>query len=697
MKKAAYLKTICTLAILAILITGLCGCSGMSKALHTSYTDTKQDSAESNYGKGNYVYDTVTFTGDAMKKETVLSVKELEDKARDDDALGYQKTYSFLTRGSIFSTHEMAGIKLYDLLVSLGMDKELPDKTQVTAISRDGYTTALTLGDLRSGQYGMYSGAGDTEPKESGLPVLLGFGSDDLPLVGPTGSEKPGKKFSEEEGYDEKADNVGGPVRLIIGQTAANDYNAPKNGKWITSIIVGEQKDYALHDAVTSQETALTVSLYDSKKENKLISSSDYTFADLESSQKNIEKNYYSEKGFYEGVNLWDFLTKQVGITSQEGNVKFLYEDGSYETVSLEYIRNMGGDFEDYTVKKEGLTITCVKPALGYSKDGKPSNGQVFALLPAKKGVLETSTAKPCKSMEVTTDGSGISGKNPYKNRRVAITGSGVKKTAGYTIAQLEKDIDLQVKSKDGYSGVSLSGLLEKSGLTVDADKIVVKGSGGKVSYTLKELKQNKEVVLATRKDGKALASGQGPLCLTGNKTLKNVTEVEVKIKSGQWKHNKAPYNEYLNNTLTITGPEAKGKKTYTLKELEQLNGNYIVKDSFGASGGTNGYEGVILKAIINENLKSGVKKPSKITIVGKDGYKTALSVTDVYKGIESKYQKGQHRDVILAYSIDGVPMVSDQDSEGYTGNNAFGPLKLIVENQISKWVKNVTEIRLGE
>lgn len=28
---------------------------------------------------------------------------------------------------------------------------------------------------------------------------------------------------------------------------------------------------------------------------------------------------------------------------------------------------------------------------------------------------------------------------------------------------------------------------------------------------------------------------------------------------------------------------------------------------------------------------------------------------------------------------------------------NQFGPLELIVENQISKWVKSVEEIRLGE
>ena len=37
------------------------------------------------------------------------------------------------------------------------------------------------------------------------------------------------------------------------------------------------------------------------------------------------------------------------------------------------------------------------------------------------------------------------------------------------------------------------------------------------------------------------------------------------------------------------------------------------------------------------------------------------------------------------------------EKSYGYSGGNAFGPVRLVVENQTSKWVKSVNKIILGE
>ena len=105
----------------------------------------------------------------------------------------------------------------------------------------------------------------------------------------------------------------------------------------------------------------------------------------------------------------------------------------------------------------------------------------------------------------------------------------------------------------------------------------------------------------------------------------------------------------------------------------------------------------MILKKLVNDNLKDGIKRPSRITVAGKDGYSISISVGDVYNGIESKYQPGERRDIILAYSIDGMPMVPSEKSDGYSGGNAFGPVRLVVENQTSKWVKNVNRIIIGE
>jgi len=71
--------------------------------------------------------------------------------------------------------------------------------------------------------------------------------------------------------------------------------------------------------------------------------------------------------------------------------------------------------------------------------------------------------------------------------------------------------------------------------------------------------------------------------------------------------------------------------------------------------------------------------------------------VDAVMTGVDSLYRPGEHSDMLLAYAINGAPMVYDTASEGYNGENAFGPVRLVVENTISAWVKNVAVIILGE
>ena len=693
-------KLIIIIALVAVVLAGVgvwAFSSGPDKgAAHTNY------SAEENYGKGNYVFSTVTFTGSGMDRETVLSVKEIEQLAYDNDKdLGHEAKYSLLTSGSVFSQSTFTGVKLYETLLYLGMDKNLSDDTRITVVSSDGYTMVMTLGEIKSNKYFRFGSASDPKVEEEGLPVLLSFGSGGLPLVGPTGSEDKGKEMTEKDGFNEDAQNSGGPVKLTIGQKTCDDFNAPQNAKWVKEVIVGDPYEYTFHAGESGIEKALKVSVFDADSENERISSKEYTFDEIEkfASQKseNTEKNYYGEKDFYEGAGIWDFLREETEVAAREGTVKFNFSDGKSERVSLSYLRDLKGDHESYITEKEGLYITCVKPAFGYSKNGSPTElGELYALLPKDGKEKKKSTVKKCISVDVYVGNDFFGSENPYEDKGISIEGNGMEEDVHISIEEIEKQIDLAASSGD-YKGVSLIGLLEEKGLAVDAQKAVIESSSGIMKISISTLKKEGNTILATRKRGKALDEEEGPLALRGRDELNNVKKIIVYAKDGKWSHSYKGYKKYLGKKVKITGSEAAADRTYTLKELESLGDAYTVKDSFGAGGGTNAFCGVILKKLVNDNLKDGIKRPSRITVEGKDGYSISISVGDIYNGIESKYQPGERRDIILAYSIDGSPMVPGEKSTGYKGGNAFGPIRLVVENQTSKWVKNVNRIILGE
>lgn len=372
------------------------------------------------HSESKYLTDTLTLAGSGFEGIRTLTVSVIEALAQD-EALGYEGEYSLMTSGGEFSKHTFTGVKLYELLLQEGMDPSLPDDTPVKFISKDGYSIPTTLKVLRDTQYGRYSAKGG-QLEQSGLPVLVAYACDNYALVGPTGEESVYTRFTEETGYVEGADNIGGPLRLIIGQTSASEFNALNCAKWLSAVVVGDDNGY-----VYSRTTA---------------SDSDMSEPD----------------------------------------------------------------------------------------------------------------------------------------------------------------------------------------------------------------------------------------------------------QSGDWTHG----SSQSDFRLTITGPEAKATVNLSLKELESLAGG-AVREYYAASAGKNAYEGITLKYLIQAYLKEGLEAPSKITIRSADGFTRILDVKTVMEGIDSFYQPGKHKDVLLAWAVNGSPLVPGTDSEGYDGTNAYGPLRLVVENTISMWVKNVTEIVLGD
>ena len=371
--------------------------------------------------ESKYLTDTLTLAGSGFGETRTLTVAALEGLyAEGDCALAYTNEYSTMTSGSVFARHTFSGLLLYPLLLREGLDADLPDSTPVQLIAKDGYCIYLSLGDLRSDKYGRYAAKGGVL-EEGGLPPLVAFASDGKALVGPTGAESVYKVFTAADGYDEVCDNIGGPLRLIVGQTSSFEFNAPNCAKWLAAIVVGDA---------------------------------------------------------------------------------------------------------------------------------------------------------------------------------------------------------------DGY--------------------VYTRGGGEPAEYSPPE-------------------------------------------QSGDWTHQ----GRQADFRLVISGTEANGIHELSLAQLEadlQRQRQY-----FAASGGRFAFEGLPLRALVSSYLAPGLTRPSQIRVRAADGMVKTVNLDMIYQGVDSFYQPGQHRDVLLAWAVDGSPLVPDKTSAGYDGTNAFGPLRLVVENTISLWIKNVTEIVLGE
>ena len=699
---------------------------------HSAYIGNT-DPIKEYYGKGDYLYSTLTVTGDILGSEKVFSVRDLETLAyQSGSSLGYEGNYSFKNSGGSYSSQVMTGIKLYDFLVAqCGMPANAPDTTQVKYVAKDGYTNSITVGELKSGGYSYYQD-GSSSPTTTGLPVLISFGSNSLPLVGPTGDESVSKNFTAAEGYSDTAQNGGGPLKITIGQTGSGDYNAMLNGKWISRIVVGADPYYTKHSEQVLTGQALTVKVYEGSASSPA-KTKNYTLGELEnfalSSSANAAKNYYADGNYYEGVNLWSLISKDtdLALSSYNGNAVLKYENGETDDLVISYFQNAGGNYQSYITSKSGSTITCVKPILAYSRNGAPTaDNAVYACLPSDETNKDTGTVNKCAEIclyiGTQTDTHNSQPYSDYINQAIEITGSGIKIPGSISTGGIEQKISLmfsgqytQNSQQATYGGINLYRFLQSRKLTVDAENIIIHNSTNHVVLTLSQLKADSDAtMLAFSKNGAPLvpnassdgynassANSGGPISfVSGSQYLENVTSIEVTRKAGQWNHfdgNASGYESYLDTaTIRIHGSQCKKDTTLTLRQLEGMTDD-IVRDSFAAGGGSFGFEGVILKNLIQDYLISGAAKPTKITVIGSGGFQKELNVDDVYNGIESQYQSGEIRDVILAYGVDGVPLVPTCSSIGYVNDvNGHGPVRLVVENTISAWVKGVSEIVIG-
>ncbi len=331
-----------------------------------------------------------------------------------------------------------------------------------------------------------------------------------------------------------------------------------------------------------------------------------------------------------------------------------------------------------------------------------------------------------------------------YAGDILTISGSGVRNEHEVTVGELEfmqnyifggeyclaKSAD--EKESAPYRGIDIYEYIRREvGFTAGADTITFKAADGlEKSFSLDEISKNDyineitgagnlKVILAYGKNEKPLvpdessagydaAAGNdgGPLRLVvgqteagdlnSSKSVANVVEIIVEASSGDsWKHDYGVYTQYLDlPVLRVTGSQVAQPRTFSLRQLEALD-QYIIRDIFTGQGATE-VEGVILWNLIKDvvGLKAGVTIPSSIRVYAGPGYNQLQNTSQVMNGVVNS--QGLTKDIILGYAVNGYPLVPHESSVGYVHNNAFGPLRLVVEENFSMWTKWVDCIVVG-
>ncbi len=195
-----------------------------------------------------------------------------------------------------------------------------------------------------------------------------------------------------------------------------------------------------------------------------------------------------------------------------------------------------------------------------------------------------------------------------------------------------------------------------------------------------------KEIIIG---GGESVYTGEVEESGEGDKTSQIVDE------STTWNHNQGVYKEYLDQpVLRVTGSQVKEPMTFTLRQIESML-DHSVRDIYSGDG-INEYEGIVLWELISQvvELKDDVEVPSIRIFSGANYNQILRSFDQVSKGVVNS--KGETKAIILAYAREGYPLVANESSIGYSNNNAYGPLRLMVEESKSMWVKWVDCIVVG-
>ena len=194
----------------------------------------------------------------------------------------------------------------------------------------------------------------------------------------------------------------------------------------------------------------------------------------------------------------------------------------------------------------------------------------------------------------------------------------------------------------------------------------------------------------------KEIIVGEGEQLTTAGGGVGDKDLNELGIEEGEaWTHSQGDYQSYLDlPVLRVTGSQVAQPTTFTLREIEDML-EHAVRDIYTGDG-VRTFEGIVLWDLIKDKvgLKEGVEAPSIRVFSGQNFNKILQNSGQVINGVLNS--KKETKQIILAYAVDGYPLVPNESDLGYVNNNAYGPLRLIVEENKSMWVKWVDCIVVG-
>ena len=339
---------------------------------------------------------------------------------------------------------------------------------------------------------------------------------------------------------------------------------------------------------------------------------------------------------------------------------------------------------------------------------------------------------------------------------RVRFYGEGLEGEKVYTVEELEskqtktKTLDFSMcdnkgeKSEQRYRGLSIYDLFTEIGIKNNAGDVTVYAEDGTTAtFSLSQLKKTCQNYLSPEKPelfamlaygagivgedamqglplvadsadagfDEAHQNDGGPLKLVipqeeesaANMALcvKNVVAVEVSANEiDTWSHKMSDiYAEFLDYelTLVIKNDAEEWSHAFTVEQLESLQ-EIIVRDEYSVLDiGT--CEGVDIWKFIQlvAGDVPGIDDPISITVYAADGYKNDLLSVFYKEGFELGVadDNGDRKKLIIAYAINGYPLVDSESHEGYTGlaGNGYGPLRAIAETNQGASVKQVNKL----
>lgn len=499
-------------------------------------------------------------------------------------------------------------------------------------------------------------------------------------------------------------------------------YEVSESGENATSIFEGVNLEYLLMDVIGLPGTNGTVTLSDGENELTL------TMAEL------------FAKGFNTALDR-EGLSSVLAFAKNGSPLVPSTQSEGY-TAAYTLAPYIDTDPASYTVDNDGGPLAVIIPSSDADRCNARSVMNVTEITVNLEPDAYAHTAEPYSGAAAKT---------------VRFYGDGLNAEKTYSVFDLESmqkravTRDYSILTTGGkltearYRGISVYELFSDIGIKSNAgDVIVYADDGTSVTFSLSRLKKqnytnyvspSQEPLGAVLAYGSGIAAGdimdgrplvadesfEGYDALYGNSggtlklvvpqedkndfnsglCVKNVVAIEVTANDiDTWGHAMSDvYSEFLDYkfTFTVKNDDSEWTQDFTVRQLESLSG-IIVRDKYSVLdlGECEGIDIWKFVKLIAGDVK-GIDDPVSVTVYASDGYKNDLLSVFFKDGLEKgvEDENGDRKALILAYAINGYPLVDSESHEGYTGlaRNADGPLRVVAETNQGASVKYVSKL----